>query len=151
MLLIAVGASGLIGCAGSPADNAGAQATVTALPTATPTHTVTATETATATTTITETVTATATVTEQVQVQPPGPLDVTSDYEQQVRAAGMSREQTSSIVQVVFDGGVANVLTTMRYPWGGWACDWEPDSLAGQQVKFVRILHQDGSLFRICQ
>lgn len=63
----------------------------------------------------------------------------------------MAAEQRSEIVQAQLDAGVLWVLTTMRYPWGGWACDWEPSEIAGQPVKFVRILHQDNSLFRICQ
>lgn len=119
-------------------------ATVTATPRAEPAPTVTVTATKTAT------VSATATVTEAATPIATGPVDVTAEYMDHAQAVHMSQEQQRSVVQAWLDGGVLNVLTDMRPDWGGWACNWEPDSFAEGSVKFSRILYQDGSLFRIC-
>jgi hypothetical protein len=122
-------------------------------PGAAPTVTTTATATATATfrSTVTATATVTATIIKQVPAAPEGPADVTAEYIAHARNVGMPHDQRDEIVQVTLNAGVLNVLTTMRYPWGSWACDWEPTTLAGTDIKFVRILHEDNSLFRICK
>jgi hypothetical protein len=114
------------------------------------TATVTSEAALTVTATATVTVTVTTTVIERTTESPIGPLDVTPEYIAHAHAVSMPREQTSQIVQATLTTGILSVLTTMQPAWGGWDCSWEPATIAGSTVKYVRILYQDGSLFRLC-
>lgn len=126
------------------------RAASTPLPsTATVTESVTTIATATATVTEVQSATVTATVTAPAPVS--GPVDITDAYVDHARRAGMPNRQASLIVRAQLYGGELTVLTTMRRPWGGWDCAWEPAVLDGAPVQFVRILHEDETVFRLCK
>jgi hypothetical protein len=126
--------------------------------TATPTPVVTVTVTTTVTSTATVTRTTTATVTAApatVTAAPVGSKDVTAEYVAW-RRNHYDREYPEDaehrlVVYAELDGGVLNVLTSMRPPMGGWNCTGEPGRIVGIPVKYVRVLYQDSSVFRVCQ
>ena len=118
--------------------------TVTASPSASPTPTVT----------VTAEVTVTATATQTVTTDPipasPASGDVTAAYAAHARGAGMPARQLDDLVRATLTDGALDLLTTMAPGWGGWDCAWEPKELAGQPVRFSRVLYQDGTVFRLC-
>jgi hypothetical protein len=92
----------------------------------------------------------TTTITVTKAPPPGGPTDVTDAYTTSVRKRGMSTEQLDQIAQVALSGTQLTVLTTMKRPWGGWSCEWEPKRINGSSVRVINILYQDYTVFRLC-
>lgn len=143
---VALGVACLAGCAAAPVVPSSATTTVTASPTS-ETAPTSRTATATVTATRTATVTATPTVAPELTV----PRDVTDEFKGKAALAGLARSQLDQVVAVSQQGSSAQVLTTMRRPFGGWDCVGTPDMLNGVRLRFVSILYEDRGVFRDCQ
>ena len=138
------------GCAGTATSSAAGTVTVTAPPVTVAAPPVTAEVTRTVTVTVTREHTLTQAVREATQV----PADVTASYVAWRKAHHGSYAEDATqyrlVISASLQSGVLEVLTSMRSDWGGWNCEGEPRSLGGESIRYVRILHTDGSVFRSC-